>query len=401
MMRYLLYSFILLTLALNIGCSTVDVRSAAVVELTREASDIPEAELLDIGIRVFNGGLADLDQSDEDTIVFPEIRLAEASYFPQLLMQTLQDSSAWGAVRVIPSQHQFVDVVVDGTIIESDGETLTLAISVNDAQGKQWFKKTYTHRTSSYSYKDKAQRHSDPFRTIYNQIANDLNNHRQSLTSAELVNLRKITQLKFAQSLAPIIYQQHLGKNAQGHYTVKRLPAENDPMLARVQQIKDRDNLFIDTLQQYYESYAKEMSKPYQQWRSESYREVIAVNKLKQRASQEKVLGIATIIAGILGVRSSDASARAASTLAVSGGAYVIKSGYDRDSDAQIHIDTLQELGDSLEASIAPSVIELEDRTVTLTGTVSNQYQQWREILQQIYQLDTGIVTPNQVLPNE
>ena len=38
------------------------------------------------------------------------------------------------------------------------------------------------------------------------------------------------------------------------------------------------------------------------------------------------------------------------------------------------------------ETEIAPHVIEMEDRTVTLTGTVEAQYQQWRELLQQIYQ---------------
>ena len=47
-------------------------------------------------------------------------------------------------------------------------------------------------------------------------------------------------------------------------------------------------------------------------------------------------------------------------------------------------------MGSSLEAEIAPQVIELEDRTVTLTGTVQAQYQQWQELLQKIYQQERG-----------
>lgn len=43
-------------------------------------------------------------------------------------------------------------------------------------------------------------------------------------------------------------------------------------------------------------------------------------------------------------------------------------------------------MGASLESMIAPQVIALEDRTVTLTGTVQTQYGQWREMLHQIYE---------------
>jgi hypothetical protein len=47
-------------------------------------------------------------------------------------------------------------------------------------------------------------------------------------------------------------------------------------------------------------------------------------------------------------------------------------------------------MGSSLEAEIAPQVIELEDRTVTLTGTVQAQYQQWQELLHKIYKQERG-----------
>jgi hypothetical protein len=111
---------------------------------------------------------------------------------------------------------------------------------------------------------------------------------------------------------------------------------------------------------------------------------------MKSKARNQKLMGAAAILAGILGAGNGDAVVRAASAIGVAGGAYVLKAGYESSADAQIHIDALQELGDSLEASIESHVIELEDRTVTLTGTVENQYQQWREILKELYQLDVG-----------
>ncbi len=47
-------------------------------------------------------------------------------------------------------------------------------------------------------------------------------------------------------------------------------------------------------------------------------------------------------------------------------------------------------MGSSLEAEIAPQVIALEDRTVTLTGTVEAQYGQWQALMAKIYQQERG-----------
>jgi hypothetical protein len=66
-------------------------------------------------------------------------------------------------------------------------------------------------------------------------------------------------------------------------------------------------------------------------------------------------------------------------------GGGLIKSGLERRAEANIHSLALEELGQSLEADITPQVIELEDRTIELSGTIEDQYGQWREILSDIY----------------
>ena len=101
------------------------------------------------------------------------------------------------------------------------------------------------------------------------------------------------------------------------------------------------------------------------------------------------------MIAGVAAAGSGDGSVRQAGAVGVLGGAYLIKSGLDKRTEAQIHVEALQELGTSLEADIQPQVIELEDRTVTLSGTVDNQYDQWRDVLKEIYVTQTGGVTSN------
>ena len=76
--------------------------------------------------------------------------------------------------------------------------------------------------------------------------------------------------------------------------------------------------------------------------------------------------------------------------MAIGSGALLVKSGLGKRAEAQIHVEALAELGQSLEAEVEPRVIDLEDQTITLTGNVQMQYQQWREILRKIYLSERG-----------
>ncbi len=381
-------SGLIIFLILISGCRTTKITTTKLVPVMHETKEIPDTELLDVGIRIFDPGLDNVDELDEDQVVFPEIRNAESNYFPYLLMETIQSSAAWGAVRVVPVEHEAVDVMVKGKILQSDGEILEIEIDVTDASNEHWYKKTYSQQASHYSYTNKAQLRQETFQNVYNNIANDLYKYQQTLSVNKLKTLHLIAELKFAKSFAPQQFSDYLTQNKAGIIKINRLPAKNDKMMARIRQVRERDYLFIDTLQEYYGSYVKDMRLPYQDWRRESYVESTALKNMQRKATAQKLLGAASILAGILAAGKSNASARAASAVAVAGGAYLLKEGFDRSSEAQIHIDAIQELGDSLEASIGSHVIELEDRTVTLTGSVNNQYKQWRKILLDIYKVD-------------
>jgi hypothetical protein len=81
-------------------------------------------------------------------------------------------------------------------------------------------------------------------------------------------------------------------------------------MLARVRQIRERDSLFVDTLQDYYNGFAQQMSAPYQDWRRESYTEGLAYKELRQQAAMRTVAGIAAIVGGIAMQSNDSASTR-------------------------------------------------------------------------------------------
>ena len=370
------------------GCSTTVVKSTQQTALEVTNETIPEQQLLDVGVVVFDPG----NQYDEDALVpvFPEVRKAETHYFAVQLMDAIQSSGAWGAVRVVPTENAAVDLVVKGKILESDGEQLKLEINATDSSGKTWLNKEYVRVASRYSYKPETGINHDPFVGVYHEIANDLLAIQRETAGDELAKLRVISEMKFARDFSPEAFDNHVSVNKQGIYQVQRLPAENDPMLERIRGIRERDYLFIDTLQEYYGAFVREMEQPYDDWRSASYDEVVAVRELRQQSINRTVAGVAAVVGGIVAAGSSDGSARTAGQVGVVGGGYLIKEGFNKKAGSKLHVEALQELGDSLEAEVEPHYFELEDRTVTLTGSVENQYQQWRKLLRELYELETG-----------
>ena len=135
---------------------------------------------------------------------------------------------------------------------------------------------------------------------------------------------------------------------------------------------------------------------PYQEWRKLSYEEVIAYQELRAESRRQLIAGGAAILAGIAGATSSDGATRTAGNVAIIGGGYLLKSGLESRAEAQIHVEALEEIGQSLEAEITPQVIELEDRTVMLSGNVEDQYAQWRAVLAEIYRNEIGDLSPPQ-----
>ncbi len=372
------------------GCnSPIQVKSTTYTPLKQEKTLIAEAELLDVGILAFNPGLDDLDKKEEANIL-PAVRNAEAHYLATQLTHTIQDSAAWGAVRLLPSEQVITDIYISGAIQQSDGEKLALDITVRDSSGKRHYQKTYQALASRYAYERRKKLQRDPFQGLFNQIANDLVQWRQQLSGKQALDIRTISTLRFARDFSPEAFSQHLEENRKGQLKVVRLPAENDPILARIEPLRERDYLYIDTVQEYYDAFSQQMKEPYQTWRAESYDEVMAARELKRQSIQRTAGGVAAILAGIVASGSNSGAARASGAVAIGSGALLVKSGLGKKAEAQIHIEALAELGQSLEAEVEPRVIELEDQTITLTGNVQMQYQQWREILRKIYLNERG-----------
>ena len=382
--------FMILAISLiTSGCGTTTVKSTQHAPIIQSVEPIVEAELLDIGIDMFNPGI-NLETVEEEG-VFLQVREAEARFFPVKIADTLQGSGNWGVVRVIPEKQSEMDVWVDGKILLSDGEALELEITVTDSTGKKWYTEKYEGVASKYAYDNSLRSlNEEPFQGVYNDIANDLMRHYQKLKPEELRAIRTVTELKFAREFSPEAFSDHIETNRRGEYVIKRLPAQNDPTLERIRQIRQRDYMFVDTLQDYYVSFENDMEEPYREWRRMSYEEIMSLRQLRGEANARLLGGALAVIGGILAQGSNSAVTRTAGIVGIGAGAYMVKEGLDRREETKIHVQAIEELGTSLNAELEPRTIELDNETVTLSGTVNDQYEQWKAILRNIYNTETG-----------
>jgi hypothetical protein len=385
------------------GC-VKETRPLPILQATQATTEIPSEQLLDVGVHIFDPGVPKEVEDDPDladkTRIYPEIRKAEARYVAMQLRDTLEDTGHWGTARVVPSTVNSFDITVDGLIVESSGANLKLEVTARDATGKVWFaKREYEGRADTRAYKDGYNADRDPFENVYVAIANDLLAARNERPGAELANIRRVSELRFAADFAPVAFSQYLAKDKKsGAYKVLRLPADDDVLLQRIRQIRERDYGMIDTVSENYAAFSERLEEPYTSWRRYTYDEIVAEEKLKAQARNRMILGAAAVAAAVLIPDSCQSGSNcnrvtdAARYGGVAGGVAAVVSGYKKREEAKIHTESLKEISGSFQTEAAPLVVDVEGRTLRLTGTAEEQYAEWRRLLHELYREETGLV---------
>ena len=98
------------------------------------------------------------------------------------------------------------------------------------------------------------------------------------------------------------------------------------------------------------------------------------------------MLGAAAVLAAILVPSNCNSQAscdlesvaRYAGTVGGIGG---FLSGLQKYADARTHAQAFGELARSMQTEVAEQVVDVEGRSLKLTGTAEEQYRQWRELL--------------------
>lgn len=403
-MRWILWGVVSGWLLMVVSAPQVLAGKKDPVELIQVQTEIPEESLLDVGIQLFDPGLPEdpvaLGELTEKGI-FVDVRKSEARYIPINLMRTLQSSGFWGAVRLVPAASP-TDLMVSGTILKSNGKDLKLKIQSVDAMGETWLDERYEREADLNSYMEGKFGMQDPYQSLYNEIANDLLKKLRKKKSDYLQEVRTVSQLRFAVDLAPTAFEDYLKVDNKGRYELEKLPAREDPMMERLASIRERDHMFIDTLNEHYADFYDRMDEPYDHWRAYSYEEQVALDELRKAARWEKILGAAAIIGGIVASGKGGRSGRTAGEVAVIGGIAAIQDGFEKSEESKMHAEALHELAASLDSDVAPLLVDVEGEVIRLTGSVETQYATWRELLRQIFASETGLpVDPNAQPPRE
>lgn len=396
-------TLICFALSILFGCvSKTTIRYVDMSPPATSAEPIDEVELLDVGVAVFEANVPDDFDARVELNISPEIREAEANYLAFFLKDLLQSTGNWGAVRVIPRLSHAVDVTVEGKIIHSDGERLIVAIKVTDARGDVWFDEIYETLASKYAYESELPKSIDPFQTTYKQVANEMLKHFSALSDVERQEIRTTAELRFAKSFSAEAFSDHIAMSEKkGTYEITRLPAEDDPMLERIRKIREREYLFIDTLDEYFLNFSDKMYKPYQNWRQGSYKDAIAFREARNKVRARLFAGTAMIVSGAAMQRSSSNLTEYTGYANVIGGAGYVLGGIKSRTRMDEHAGALRELGISASAEISPYTIELENATFSLMGSVDEQYDSLRKILKRLYYEDFGLDPPAELVAGD
>jgi len=344
--------------------ASVFVIRAGAVELTVNAGEPGQHEALNIGLAVFDPGLERDTAAGRKLGIFPVIRNAESRYLPYAIRRTLVDSNHWGAVRVLPEPDQSTELLITGRIEQSDGATLSIFVTASDSSGRVWIDRSYTATAAENAFQAAQRRSRRPFQDLYNEIVNDLLAFRQTLGSTDLQNIRRIADLRYAGALAPDAFGDFLSVDEQGLYSVRRLPARNDPMLNRVQRIREQEYLFIDTADDQFAELYTEMTPVYDLWRQ------FQREQMQYRTAHD---------------------ARLANRDKPRKGSYqAYKQSYSGFKWAKIQGQEMKLLAQGFNNEIAPTTMEIEGTVVKLNGSLDERYREWRRILREIFKLETG-----------
>lgn len=330
----------------------------------KSAAGGSEAARLDVGIVIFDPGIPADASTHSKLGIFPEIRKAEAQFMAVILRQVLLATDAWGVIRVLPEPVASSELLVQGAIVHSDGLRLVLQVRASDATGRVWLERIYVDEALESDYP--VAPGGDPYLDLYYQIANDLLAIRTQLDAKALRDIRQVGQLRYAASLSPDAFGSFLQQDSDGLYTLQRLPAQGDPMMARVQKIRNQEFLFIDTVDEQYAALYEEMAPTYHLWRQYGREQALYREEYQERVANRERRGRR--------------------------GTYIaMEQTYNAYKWSKIHEQDLDELVLGFNNEVAPTIIEVGGKVFRLNGTLDSQYSDWREILRKIFELETGL----------
>lgn len=307
---------------------------------------------LNISIATFDPGVPEDYSLHQDLDVFPKIREIESMYLPFVLRQALVDAGDWGAVRVVPRADESAELLVSGAIVHSDGEKLAVSLRAVDARGEQWLGATYFTE--------------EHYEELFRRFARDLAGIRDSIDARTLSGIVDLSLMRYSAELVPDAFADYFEQTPEGGYRLVRLPADGDPMMARIHRVRSVEFVMTDAIDEKYRELHEEVDSVYEIWRK--YRRWYTNFKAEEAQRNE--------------LRESDAP---------QGSYEALRSVYNNYRMDRLAAQEQDKWIVGFNNEIEPVIERMDERIVELNGWVEDGYLEWTRILSELFELESGL----------
>lgn len=357
---------------------------------------------MDVAIPVFDpgfpydeyGNIDDREMLEQE--IWPQVRRTEAKRFATATKEALAKTKAFGALSVTPTTSVSADLFVLGRVNYSDTETVNIGVKVMDSRNKVWGEQEFEYRVSPGFYRDAKRANTDPYGPVFKQIADYVFSLLKRKKEPELEDVKLVSKLRYAAAYSPESFNQYLkykdrvsGGQVYRVYEATGAPAEEDPMLQRVEAIRAQDQMFVDSLQENYDLFDLETDPAYKKYQRETMEVARKIREEKRdRMINQGLAAGAAILAGLLAKNSNSDAGKAGAYAAGAAAIYSLSSAVSNNRELGRQRALLNEMGQTTDLELSPQLLEFEDQEIELTGTAGEQYEQWKAHLRRIYELE-------------
>ena len=320
-----------------------------------EVATAPSMPELDIGVVLFDPGVEDNDDSPAAVV-----RRLEASLLARELKAALIESNQFGVVRLVPEASALTPVSIHSEILRSDGRDLIIHVTVRDAMSQVWFDHTISHRETF------ATGTAIALKEVFHIVSNRLRFSWQQYSSRERAQLVAASEVRYAETLVPDAFSGMLNVSPDG-WQLNRLPASDDPMLARITRVRNQEYLFCDAIDEQYEELAERVIPTYALWRRATVEQAAWLERYEQRVMDRD---------------DKDHDSRFAR----------MQAQYAAYRSYRIQEQAMYELAEAFENETQPTTLRTVEQVVRLEGTLASQYNEWRRLLRDIFILEQGVL---------
>ena len=306
---------------------------------------------LNVSIAIFDAGIPADRSVHRDQEVFPRVRKIEALYLPFVLRNVLTSSNEWGAIRVVPGTDKAAELLINGTIQRSDGDSLVLRIQAADASGRIWVDRDFSGIANDQQ--------------IYTDIAAALSESRALLDDKALRNIVEISLLRYSQELAPAAFGDYL-EQTDSTYSIKRLPASNDPMVERIERLRGVEYVFTDAVDAKFRELSADVETVYELWGEyrRQFKRFQQEESLRTQAGQSQLPR--DTYDGML-------------------------ERYERYKWDRQAVEEQENWAVGFENEMGPTITAIEERVAELEGWVEERYAEWQRILAELFEVETAM----------